>query len=190
VTMLLYQDQSATQLRLSLVHGPLDEASLTVLREQRIELPNGISLRAAIIGASHFVQLSAGNFSLYEVFACVPLHASEVVATRTTEGGLSAEFDLGDRTVHYEVRSDFHPYRSGLTRLCELEDRGMTYSGMGGIGLAQVFPSGPHAAAPKTVVTARRVGALLSIETAHAYPTEETVVFTESKIVLPEGGKR
>lgn len=181
----MYIDQSAAELRLNVVGGPFDLAQFTLLRAGQV-VGSALRVRAGIIGASHVLAVQHARLpELHEVFACCDPGPTPAPARRLYSGGaceLACEPADG---FAYRFSPQVSDLESGAKFLLALEERVREGRGeRGQIGLAYTFPSSPEHAGAKTVVW---VGVdpdekAVRVETAHCYPNEGTIVFSETRI--------
>lgn len=180
---LVFQDQSADDLWLTLASGELDTRQFSVLAEAEASFPRFGSVRAGIIGASHFLSVTRGDTRFTEVFACTakvraertlgryPLRALENTPVIYTDDG----YWFSTRKV---------PWDEGTEERDKLLKQVALVGARSGIGLSYLFPDAPGAPrsdkgqALTAVVVHFREGQLLS-ETLHAYPGS-AMVFTTS----------
>jgi Protein of unknown function DUF2617 len=183
---LIHQDRSAFDLKLNLVEGPLDLEQFVILSTGRIEASSGVSVDAAIIGASHILCFRIAERVFYEVFAC-----SEVkTESRKTSYGPFEEVNeetqltfAGQGRYRFNVR--MLSSEDGAGELREMEQLARAKPGPRNLGLDFQFPLGESGIAPKTIVTlgtGEREN-VISAKTAHLYPNENTVVFTETNFI-------
>lgn len=185
MTDLIYEDQSASALRLNLMRGAVDKDTLTVLCTGKIDLSYG-RLNAGIIGASHYIEFVQpdGSVLFTEVFACTDLNDSGdrmfygdvVKATdfKTTFDSIDYHFDVQCTTY-----KESHAQMTALERL--IKDHTKRYR----IGLSYLFPeSEEDEFSPMTLVSVSADPQTLAVDvkTLHAYPNEGSLVFTETNI--------
>ena len=184
----MYIDQSAAELRLNVVGGPLDWSGFTVLRRDALT-GSAWRIGAAIVGASHVLAVQHGRDTLlHEVFACRDPGPALDPRSRHYSGGARAVACKPADGMRYRFRPEVADLASGAGLLRSLEDRVRdARRTRGEIGLSFAFPSAPGATdpgrQPKTVVWVR-VGSedAVHVEAAHCYPNEETIVFSWSRI--------
>jgi hypothetical protein len=190
----VYIDQSPGELRLNVVGGPLDLTQFTVLSSGRIAGAQ-LQVRAGIIGASHVFAVRHGSLpELHEVFACRDLERTEAPARRLFSGGvgeLPGQLECAPADgLEYRFRPQVADFESGARDLALLAARVRDAEGKRNqIGLAYTFPAAPDAPdllPPQTVVW---VGVDpdeggICVETAHCYPNEQTIVFSETRIEI------
>ena len=196
----MYIDQSAGELRLNVVGGPLDLTQFTVLSSDAIA-GACLQVRAGIIGASHVFALRHESLpELHEVFACRDLEPTKAPARSLYSGGvreLPGQLECAPAAgLAYRFRSQVADLAAGAGDLAALEARVRDAAPKRGeIGLAYTFPAARDAAgslSPKTVVW---VGIdpderQIRVETAHCYPNEQTIVFSETQIEIAPGQAR
>lgn len=193
----VYIDQSAEELRLNVVGGPLDLTQFTVLSSDAIAGAR-LQLCAGIIGASHVFALRHEALpELHEVLACGELEPTRVPARRLYSGRvgeLSGPLECAPATgLAYRFDSRVLRAKDGRDELQALERRvARAAPRRDEIGLAYRFPvarQAPGSPPPQTVVW---VGVQpgereIHVETAHCYPNEQAIVFSQSRIEI-EGG--
>jgi hypothetical protein len=200
----VYIDQSATELRLNVVGGPLDSSQFTFFASDRIR---GAALRvhAGIIGASHVFEVRHSRLPvLHEVFACCDVRPPAEPGRRLFSGAIddiagAFECEPADG-VGYSIVSEQGDLAAGASQLASLEAKvRAARQSPGEIGLSHTFPSpslpsSPSGTrcAPKTVVW---VGLdpddrWVRVETAHCYPNEQSIVFSRSRIEIDAGPRR
>ena len=185
----MYIDQSAAELRLHVVGGRLDLSQFTVLRTGAVDGPN-LRVRAGIIGASHVLAIQRGKEPpLHEVFACLDLQndaqAKRLYSSAATE--LPVAIECEPAGLGYRFRSRVTDDRGARDELALLEARiarARTGRQSSELGLAHEFPALPGEKAPKTLVWVGLDAATQSVkvETAHYYPNEGTIVFSETRV--------
>ena len=193
----MYIDQSAAELRLNVVGGPLDPSQFTFLASDRI-VGAALHVRAGIIGASHVFEVRHARLpALHEVFACCDVRAPAEPARQLFSGDLcdlagAFECEPADG-IDYCFSSEVGDLSAGAADLARLESKVQAACRRPGeIGLAHTFPSAPLPGTggsinvPKTVVWVeldpdeRRV----RVETAHCYPNEQAIVFSTTRIEI------
>ena len=196
----MYIDQSAGELRLNVVGGPLDLSQFTVLSSGRIAGAR-LHVRAGIIGASHVFALRHVSLpELHEVFACRDLERTEAPARRLYSGGvgeLPGQLECAPADgLAYRFRPQVADFESGARDLALLETRVRDAHGKRDqIGLAYTFPVAPDAPELLSTQTVVWVGVDpdecgICVETAHCYPNEQTIVFSETRIEIAPGQAR
>ena len=203
-----YKEQSAGELRLHVVAGWLDVARFPPLATARLER-NGLCVQASVIGASHVIRIADARTDaptgwVTEIVACgtLPADISPTFSGWLKDISPAVELQLSPR-LRYCFASFRTDRRSGLPRFQALEQRIAEDSPpTSDLGLDYSFPerySEPPSGsfqesaseappktgtAPRTLVSvaldppARRV----TIETAHSYPNEATIVFSHSAV--------
>ena len=184
-----YRDQSPAELRLSLLEGDLDLGQFTLLHSGLTETKE-FRVRAGIIGASHVIQVELSGANLHEVLACgdVVTESARFYSRSVAELPPTVELELA-HGVSYCFRPALRAAREARGRLQRLEARiARAWGTLDEIGLCHTFPQ-PRGCddSPRTLVwvgldPARR---LLRAETAHSYPNEDTVVFSDTRVWLP-----
>lgn len=183
MTHLVYQDQRAEDLRLTLAEGSVDKEQLNIICSGKVELPHA-TLEGGIIGGSHYLELSVGGTEIFtEVFAC-----TEVVAEHQCFRGSLSEIGsitkrFGDLVYRFRARK--LTWNQGRVEFEDLEKAIASSTFDYQLGLVFVFPrSTGDGFSPVTMVYAKLDPQRLNIKvkTLHAYPNESTLVFTETVI--------
>jgi len=182
VTQLHYVDQSAQELRLSVVQGPIDTSQLQIISESSIPLGD-FSVDAFIIGASHCIQFKIkGVVVLTEVLACVKLDVDNTLVN-SVRNVSKFRYNLHDVTYEFgSHRGTSEAYNTKYASL--LEKAAVLSTHKQDTGLIHVFPSvnaDPFIPATVVCVDACRKGHIY-IDTVHAYPNEDMLVFTKTVI--------
>lgn len=178
-----YVDQSASGLALSLVDGPIDIRDLTVFREGSIG-GRGVSVRAAIIGASHVLSFETGAAALTEMFACTEARGG---TSRVLFGSLGELLKAATELTFTDGRR--YRFRAGVMSLASTEAvrkrlAPSTTRGSRHLRLAFAFPRrADGSASPETIVSVRCLGNRVLARTAHCYPDERKVVLTSSELI-------
>ena len=190
----MYIDQSAAELRLNVVGGGLDLSQFRLLEAGLISGAR-LQVRAAIIGASHVIALEPCDApALHEVLACTDVRAPARTATRLYSGrvrGLSGEVECEpSRQLGYRFRPCAMGERDGQARLAALAariDRAGDAAQSAEIGLSYTFPIRPGTRRPPRTLVWVGVGpkeSQVRVETAHCYPNEQTIVFSETHVAI------
>lgn len=208
-----YKDQSAGELRLHVVAGWLDVGRFPPLATARLDR-NGLCVQASVIGASHVIriadaQMDARTGRVTEIVACgtLPADISPAFSGWLKDIAPAVELQLSPR-LYYCFAASRTDRRSDLPRFQTLEQRiaedplsatdlGLDYSfperrpeppsGALHEGASEALPK--TGTAPRTLVCValdphdRRV----TIETAHSYPNEDTIVFSHSSVSFGGG---
>lgn len=199
----VYRDQSASDLRLNLLRGDVDLEQFTLLRVALMRRPR-VRIDACIIGASHLLRVELpGPVRFHEVLACADVEAGSSRVFHAPVGELpgSVELDIGGG-ASYRFRPWLATSSQGQSRLRALEERIRRVrhaSPAGGeLGLWLEFPDSPSTRAagswqpdrgdeaPRTLLwlgVDSRDGKV-RVETAHSYPNEGRVVFSETQLSL------
>ncbi len=181
----VYVDQSAVELRLTVCKDSLnfDQFNLLEVRERWC---GGIFVQAAIIGASHVLRFTTTDGeALNEVFACMDVATSGrplLVAKSLPRD--QVKFDLGGLTYNFD--SEVRTGDSALDKLGQLQlDIGIAKNSVREIGLSHDFPKKSEDPwIPQTLIyVGPRQGGGAFARTAHSYPNENTIVFTETTVI-------
>jgi hypothetical protein len=173
-----YVDQSASGLALNLIEGAVDVGAFTIFRAGTVNRRD-ITIRAAIIGASHVLSFATPGAVLTEMFACTDALGG---ANRILFGPIG---DLLEATTELTF-ADGRRYRFSATlagppaaaRLRARSTRGRT-----SLRLMFKFPRrSDRRATPETIVSVTSGRQHVVTETAHCYPDEEKTVITSSEL--------
>ena len=178
---MVYSDESAMNLCLTLVKGDVDCSQFTILKMSEINKP-GLQIEAGIIGASHFFAFDLGDQRLHEVFACTAVHTD---SPRAYYGPLhvSGKVELVLGKVLYSFCSRLTVWEEGLTELECIEQQARSNSNQ--IGLVQQFPGKGNVQQSKTILWLRLESKInVRMDTVHSYPNERQIVFTTTNINL------
>jgi hypothetical protein len=179
-----YVDQSASGLALNLIEGAVDIDRFTVFRTATVNRPD-ITIRAAIIGASHVLSFATPGAVLTEMFACTDAIGS---ANRILFGPLG---DLLEATTELTF-ADGRRYRfnaSLATPAAVARLRSGAMRARRCLRLSFTFPQRPdRRATPETIVAVTHGGRRVVTETAHCYPDEDKVVITASELTWSRRG--
>jgi hypothetical protein len=193
-----YVDQSASGLALSLIEGAIDIDNFTVFRTGTIG-GNDVTVRAAIIGASHVLSFATGGTALTEMFACVEARDGASPILFGSLGDLlnaTTELTFTDGR-RYRFKASLVPLASPIPAALK-RFRGRTARGARHIRLAFRFPRrADRSASPETIVSVRYLRGRRAVDhfggpgaspnrvladTAHCYPDERRVVVTSSEL--------
>ena len=184
--VLVYADQSASILRLNLVQGSVDKSNFNILCTR--ELKSGLEgLRLGIIGASHYFELvdSQGEVVLTEVFACVDLdNPRRVVIADNIQKNYSAQYVFPG--FDYRIDLELKNWEEGMWIFHALRDS-IEIETPKSVGLSFEFPGSEKSANPDflplTLVKAIAADDFgFKIETIHAYPNEDMLVYTSTSL--------
>ena len=184
---LIYTDQSASELRLNLIDGVLDKTPLNVILTDTLHLAD-IYIEAGIIGASHFVSFNFGDKVFSEVFACLELSNSsdscfvgkvfkQTAPIKYFKKGLFS-YEFTSEILDWDDKSS-EKYKNFENEVEKSSDDKES------IGLSYAFPTmEKNKFLAKTEVKVTKVNDMIIVETLHAYPNEEKLVFTETQIKI------
>ena len=188
---LLYKNQLSSELHLTLFVGSGDFVNVIPLAMAHVEHA-GVHVHAAVIGASHVVQLTYNNdLSISEMVACSdgptdpPPEVSIPISTLTKPFVFSPRAD-----VNYRFEAERGTERDGEQRIQSLtsaiENSHGSEDPTSAIGLHYSFPKTPTGSAPRTLIHAvfQHNGEGVLIRTAHTYPDEATIIFSVSRFSI------
>ena len=179
-------DQAPHDLRLFVVDGPIDLEQFTILKED-IFAWNGMSVRVAIIGESHFVSLQSPNGDLSEICGCTTLQPdsrSDVLADiMPVSLSNSLHYRFGDTDYSFTTSYLTEGYGEGqLREFAEVCTRTIAKAPEFTTNLHLQFPSDDESMPdPQTHLLVEYEDDLV-IRTAHSYPPYRTIVFTRSRL--------
>ena len=173
-----YVDQSASGLALNLIDGTVDVGAFTIFRTATVN-QRDVTIRAAIIGASHVLSFATPGAVLTEMFACTDALGG---ANRILFGPLG---DLLEATTELTFadgrRYRFNASLSAPTAAARLRARATR--GRRSLRLTFRFPRRPdRRATPETIVLVTSGRQHVIAETAHCYPDEQKAVITSSEL--------
>lgn len=184
-----YRSQSVSELRLNLVEGKVDLGQFRLLQAGRLR---GVRLgvAAGIIGASHVIRVKLDEVTaLHEIFACADVVSDAPRAfsgsVEELDGRRELDFRLaGD--LRYRFRPRITRARDGGAELSALAQRIDRSAGVATeVGLRHAFPRhGACCDPPETLVWVGLdpCSGCLRVETAHSYPNEGAIVFSDTRL--------
>jgi hypothetical protein len=180
-TMMTPTPQSACDLRLNLIEGPLNEwTQFQILQSSGMSLgPWGVA--AHVIGASHLISIRHDDLCFHEIFACMEVNSDAGLifyGPITPPGNLVHRF--ADR-IEYAFKPEKMGWRAGESVMADLEHRMNNHPG-DCIGLSVGFAPIDGGTIPKTIVLIASDNQTLRFETVHSYPNEECIVCTDTRI--------
>jgi len=181
-----YVDQSASGLALNLIDGTIDTGAFTIFRTGTVSRRD-VTVRAAIIGASHVLSFATPGAVLTEMFACTDALGG---TNRILFGPIG---DLLEATTELTFADGRH-YRfnaslAAPTAAARLRTRATR--GRGALRLTFRFPRRPdRRATPETIVLVTSGRHQVIAETAHCYPDEQKAVITSSELTWGPRGRR
>lgn len=188
-----YKDERSEDLRLHLFRGRLNVEAFPVVVRERLRL-GAFEADAAIIGASHAVQLRFGEETLTEVLAC------RVAAVDAFVDRLSGVWRIHEAVgiepvpgIRYACACEVAPLESSQGLLAEFRGAVESASALGAIGLSFRFPQ-KTAEPPETLLLVSARDGEMSIRSLHVYPNEGAVVRSETRLAaapsVREAGRR
>lgn len=182
---LVFKDQSAYDLKLTVTPGDLDRSQFQIVNEDVLETSH-FKIEAAIIGASHVVTVEKKNGpKINEVFACTDVRADNKLLSfgRLSDVLGNAEF-VHQKKLGYRLHVDCFDIKDRRGQIDKLEM--MTAQALGQadkIGLSYTFPKkDTDIIDPKTIVHVVGIS-LITISTVHIYPSEGVFVLTQTEIM-------
>ena len=191
MSTLTYKDQSAAELRLHILADWVDFQHFRPLATVRLEQPQ-FQVQASIIGTSHIIHIAYDNTQhVCEILACTDIPPALQPTFSDWIVNLTRPIDLQLTPVlhyHFEARrTDSQRGQSAFRALAQRIVRASTDTApSSSAGLDYSFPATSRGPAPQTLVwvmldkTSRRV----TVKTAHSYPNEDTIIFSDSCVTL------
>ncbi|MCD4817073.1 MAG: DUF2617 family protein [Candidatus Cloacimonetes bacterium] len=181
-----YIDQSASNLLLTIVKGDLDMTQFNILSEEKIQYPD-LKIISRIIGGSHIITIQSKDIVLHEIFACISVKDKKpFLLCKPLKDIESNVFLKFENQLNYQFSSSCQTSEEGFNKLQEIEILAKNRKTNNKHGLIFEFP-GNNDSAPKTIIYTVLMGKNIEIKTAHSYPNEQKIVFTETKVKLIGG---
>jgi hypothetical protein len=173
-----YVDQSASGLALNLIDGIVDVGAFTIFRAATVNRRD-VTIRAAIIGASHVLSFATPGAVLTEMFACTDALGG---ANRILFGPIGDLLEAAtDLTFADGRRYRFNASLAAPSAAAQLRARATR--GRQSVRLTFRFPRRPdRRATPETIVVLTTGRQHVIAETAHCYPDEQKAVITSSEL--------
>jgi len=172
-----YVDQSASGLALNVIEGTVDFGQFTVFRAGSIGGLQ-ITVRAAIIGASHVLVFESQGATLTEVFACTEARGGP---NRILFGPLGDLLNATTELTFADGRR--YRFRASLERPSAVKRLRRRANGLHRLLLNFRFPPRTdRRARPETIVAVAHTRRRVRAETAHFYPQEGHAVITSSEL--------
>ncbi len=180
--MLVYAKQQSADLTYYLFEGSVPRNSVRVLAERTLDLPDG-TIRLAIIGSSHFLEIETRDVTVCEMLAC-PRPGLETITgyvetMRTGKG--SHRVRLGNLGYQFNLSSS---RRSSDRFLADTTELGLPKPNR----LRFSFPAGDEAGSGLTCLEWQTDGNRATVATYHTFPSELAIVRTRSVIDFAEEG--
>ena len=184
---LIYKDQSAAELRLHVVADRVDFQYFRPLATVRLEQPR-FQVRASIIGASHIIHIAYDNtHHVSEILACTDIPPALQPAFSDWIVNLARPIDLQlTPALHYHFAAQRTDSQSGQPAFRALAQRIVQASAdtalSSSAGLDYSFPATSRGPAPQTLVWVMldKPRQRVTLKTAHSYPNEDTIIFSDS----------
>jgi hypothetical protein len=173
-----YVDQSASGLALNLIDGRVDTGAFTIFRAATVNRRD-VTIRAAIIGASHVLSFATPGAVLTEMFACTDALGG---ANRILFGPLGDLLETATELTFADGRRyRFNASLAAPGAAARLRARASR--GRRSVRLSFKFPRRPdRRATPETIVLVTSSPRHVVAETAHLYPHEQKAVITTSEL--------
>ena len=191
MSTLIYKDQSAAELRLHVLAGRVDFQQFRPLATVRLEQPR-FQVQAGIIGASHIVHIAYDKtHHVSEILACTDIPPALQPAFSDWIVDLDHPIDLQlAPTLHYHFEAQRTDSQRGQPAFRALAQRIVQTSAdttlSSSVGLDYSFPATPRGPAPQTLVWVMldKPSQRVTLKTAHSYPNEDTIIFSDSCVTL------
>ncbi|MBI1355452.1 MAG: DUF2617 family protein [Acidobacteria bacterium] len=189
-----YKDERSEDLRLRLFQGALELTAFPVVARAVTRMA-GLEVDACIIGASHAVQIRAGERTLTEVLAC-RTEAAELFADRLAGSwGLGGSVSLEPWPgLGYWFESELLPLADSGALIEDFRRSVRAAALVGEIGLSFLFPSlgppQPGSLSPETLLYVSALEGELGIRSVHVYPGEGLAVLSRSRLALDRQNSR
>ena len=189
MSTLTYKDQSAAELRLHVLADRVDFQHFRPLATVRMEQPQ-FQVQASIIGASHIIHIAYDNTQhVCEILACTDIPSALQPAFSDWIVNLTRPIDLQlTPALHYRFEARRTDSQSGQPAFRALARRIVRASAdtalSSSAGLDYSFPATPRGPAPQTLVWVMldKPSQRVTFKTAHSYPNEDTIIFSDSRI--------
>ena len=187
MSTLTYKDQSAAELRLHVVADRVEFQHFRPLATVRLEQPR-FQVQASIIGASHTIYISYDNTQhVCEILACTDIPSALQPAFSDWIVNLTRPIELQlTPALHYHFEAQRVDSQRGQPAFRALAQRivqaGADTAPSSSAGLDYSFPATPRGPAPQTLVWVMldKPGRRVALKTAHSYPNEDTIIFSDS----------
>lgn len=165
-------DQSANELRLNLVNSEYSEKELSVLTREYFNF-NDIKIEYGILGASHFLKLQKNDLIFAEIFACIEL---ELENSSLFVGGIEhRKLEIFNNWLSYNFESQIMEWNQLSKNKYDFFEKNYSSSFL--------FPlNNKFNFLAKTQLIFNVINDIITLETMHAYPNENKIVFTKTKI--------
>ena len=191
MSTLTYKDQSAAELRLHVLADRVDFQHFRPLATVRLEQPR-FQVQASIIGASHIVHIAYDNtYHVCEILACTDIPPALQPTFSDWIVNLTRPIDLQlTPALHYHFaarRTDSQHGQSAFRALAQhIVQSGADTARSSSAGLNYSFPATPRGPAPQTLVWVilDKPGQRVTIKTAHSYPNEGAIIFSDSCVTI------
>lgn len=177
-----YKDEHSRDLRLHLFSGAMPLEAFPVLKRAHRRLGE-FEVSAAIIGASHAVQVRRGSETITEVLAChveaVDLFSDQLIGVWHADE-IRTEAAPG---LEYRFRVDVAALDGVRRRIVRFRESTTAAEQNGAIGLDFQFPQ-KTLETPETLLLVSTDAVGLRIESIHVYPGEHVAVISETRFGL------
>ena len=187
MSTLTYKDQSAAELRLHVLADRVDFQRFRPLATVGLEQPQ-FQVQASIIGTSHIIHIAYDNAQhVCEILACTDIPPALQPTFSDWIVNLTRPIDLQlTPALHYHFaarRTDSQRGQPAFRALAQrIVQAGTDMAPSSSAGLDYSFPATPQGPAPQTLVWVMldKPSQRVTIKTAHSYPNEDTIIFSDS----------
>lgn len=181
----IYIDQSSKELRLNLIYSELNKFDLNVISSESITYDD-IYIEVGIIGASHYLTIKYEKNQFSEVFACLELNNSNQACTiKKPEELLVPVKENITSHLKYEFSSEILNWNKSSSQRYNVfsQNTNLCANSKNSVGLSHIFPHKKNDTyLAKTEVFVKKCTHQILVETLHAYPNEDKIVFTKTTI--------
>lgn len=170
-----YVEQCSTEMSYCVLDAPAPRSRVRVMRE-RVVAVGGMRLTLAVIGSSHFLELSGDSGFLCELLACRPVDLSGLPSVMERRGVDEWRHSLSRDSVDYRFRI----WRETLSPE-EFQEETEGLSQEKGTRLVCPFPGGAVTCLDWLVEGSRAL-----VKTHHTFPNELSIVRSRSLIDVAE----
>ncbi len=191
MSTLTYKDQSAAELRLHVLADRVDFQRFGPLATVRLEHPQ-FQVQASIIGTSHIIHIAYDNTQhVCEILACTDIPPALQSTFSDWIVNLTRPIDLQlTPALHYHFAAQRTGSQRGQPAFQALAQHivqaGTDTAPSSSAGLDYSFPATSRGPAPQTLVWVMldKPSQRVTLKTAHSYPNEDTIIFSDSCVSL------
>jgi hypothetical protein len=173
--------QTAHDLRLNLIEGPIRKWSQFNILKVEEKAMGPWRIKAHVIGASHLISVRYKHVRFHEILACLKVKAPTgriCCSPLMHTGSLSHRFP--DR-IEYRFDSKILKWSAGQPIILKLEQM-LPADGDRQFGIMAEYSPVRTGTTPKTIILIKMTSQALKFETVHSYPNEDCIVLSETSI--------